>query len=197
MYFHNLLRRNKSQTVYAFLMSQISNPTKGDIILQIYRDLDDLGIEKNISFIQKLSLSKFKDLVNKRSLIYAFQQFYENKNRHSKMRYLEYPELKMQQYLLESTLTVATKKCIFKWRTHTENFGENFRGGRREVVCPLCFSHKDDQISSLTICQPLIQEIKSIDDYQTIFSEIEKHPKLIDTITRVSKLREQKLKSVS
>ena len=113
------------------------------------------------------------------------------------MRYLEYPELKMQQYLLESTLTVATKKCIFKWRTHTENLGENFRGGRREVVCPLCFSHKDDQISSLTICQPLIQEIKSIDDYQTIFSEIEKYPKLIDTITRVSKVREQKLKSVS
>ena len=44
IYFHNLLKRDKSQVVYSYLQSQIAYPSKGDWIYQIYEDMKDFEL---------------------------------------------------------------------------------------------------------------------------------------------------------
>ena len=59
------------------------------------------------------------------------------KNKHSKMKRIRYQELKMQDYLVSKELTKEEKLTLMRWRVHMERFGENYRGRRDIVDCPL------------------------------------------------------------
>ena len=77
-----------------------------------------------------------------------------------------YNEIKMQNYMKSPHIKVNQKRTIFRWRTRMEAFGENFRGGREFVMCPLCGTHRDNQQMSLQ-CTSVTKEINvehSLDD---------------------------------
>ena len=67
---------------------------------------------------------------------YALKILLEKKSQHSKMDNVSYRDLKMQNYLLDENLTSEEMKTVFKYRTRMEDYGENFRGGKTQVICP-------------------------------------------------------------
>ena len=107
IYFYNLVNREKSQMMFSFIMSQFSNPIKGDWILQVINDFNDLNINYGISYLQKISETTFKTMVKRNIRKFLFAKLISQKNAHSKMKDLDYTELKMKPYLLQTDLTYS------------------------------------------------------------------------------------------
>ena len=80
---------------------------------------------------------------------YALHILTEKQEKHSKMDNLYYSEIKPQAYLTIETLNIEEIRNIFRWRTRMVRFGENYKGGREFVMCPLCRKHFDNQNMSL------------------------------------------------
>ena len=115
----------------------------------------------------------------------------ERKEKKSKLSKLSYEKLELQKYLFDEKTTVAEKITAFKWRTRmAEGFGENYRGGRDTVVCPLCSSHPDSQEDAYKNCSYIENIIEVEEEYSNLFEEnITK--KFINTIAKISKIREK------
>ena len=69
----------------------------------------------------------------------------------------DYTELRIQKYLEASWISKDQARLIFKFRTKMAPFDNNFRGGREEVMCPICKAHPDDQ--TLLLKCPAIKNI--------------------------------------
>ena len=132
-----------------FFFTQWNNPTKGDWSEQIKIDMEDFGIDCDFDFIRSKSQWAFKSLVKVKARDYALKQLTNKQTTHSKMDGIYYNEIKMQNYLKSPHIKVNQKRTIFRWRTRMEAFGENFRGGREFVMCPLCGTHLDNRQKSL------------------------------------------------
>ena len=67
-------------------------------------------------------------------------------------------------------------------------FGQNYRGGKEKIVCPLCESHLDNQELSY-ICPVIRNECKCSSD---IYSE-EIHKNTVETIEKIVEIRKSML----
>ena len=74
---------------------------------------------------------------------------------------LEYEEMTIQNYFLREDINIDQKRMLFRYRTRMADYGENFRAGKSEVICPLCKSHKDSQ--ALGFVCPIIKSEMIID----------------------------------
>ena len=127
-YLHSILNRDKDSMMYTFFITQWLNPTKGDWVLQVREDLDDLEIPCNFEFIKSKSKLAFKKMVNAKVKIYALKALQAKQMKHSKMANISYNSLNMQNYFSRTDLTQQEKKTIFKYRIRMERFGENWGG---------------------------------------------------------------------
>ena len=93
------------------------------------------------------------------------------KEKHSKLKRLVYQTLTMQTYLLSKELTKEEKIIVLRWRCRMETFGENYRGRREEVLCPLCSNHEDSEDASVNICETIKDKLNFKGDYKTIYEE--------------------------
>ena len=188
-YLYYILSRNKDEMLSTFFSTQWNNPCRGDWSEQIKVDLHDFGIECNFEEIKSKSKDSFKHLVKVRAREYAQMLLTKKKASHSKMDGVHYSELKMQSYL-KSSCTLEQKRTIFRWRTRMERFGENYRGGGGPIICPLCETHLDNQPMSLQ-CPVIKEEIENSNIDDLLKSNVSQ--KTADTITKINKIRENKL----
>ena len=187
VYFHNLVNRDKSQLMYAFIHSQISDPIKGDWYLQVVKDMEDFNLSSDLYFYENISTKKFKDLIKKQSKIYSFNKYIEQKKMHSKMNKLSYEKLEIQQYLLQDDISIEDKKNVFRWRTHMARFGDNFRGGKDYISCLLCNSHSDSEMLAFS-CGSIKKEINLIGSYDQVFeAKIDKN--LVQTLSEITSMK--------
>ena len=84
------------------------------------------------------------------------------------MSNLEYEELKIQNYFLREDLKKEQKRTLFKYRTRMAEYGENFRAGRAQVMCPFCNLHLDSQVLGYK-CPVLITLIRIEGKYEEIY----------------------------
>ena len=141
--------------LYKFFITQWFNPTKGDWSLQVKEDLKLLEIPCTFDFIKSKSKETFKRIVKKQVKIFALKMLKSKQQKQSKMANVSYKTLKMQSYFT-SMLKTEEKRTILRFRVRMERFGENFRGGASSIICPLCFSHLDNQ--ELSIQCPVIKK---------------------------------------
>ena len=130
----------------------------------------------------------FRTDIKARIKSFAFEELMKKKNNHSKLKDLFYNGLETQQYLLDEETSKEMKITAFKWRTRSEKFEENFRGGKKEVLCFLCKKHRDTQPLSLT-CEEIKKSIDIYIKYDEIF-EAKVPRRVLETLTRISKVRE-------
>ena len=114
LYFHNILNRNKNQLIYSFLMTQQMTKSKYDWASQVLRDCNDFQINSSIDFLQNISVISFKEMVKLKAYEHAFKTYKRYQEKHSKMRFLYYVELKIQAYLLSPNISIEAKKIIFR-----------------------------------------------------------------------------------
>ena len=137
----------------------------------------------------KKSKDAFRRLVKTKAKEYALKILLEKKSKHSKMDNINYRDLKIQDYLVDENLTSEEMKTIFKYRTRMEDYGENFRGGETQVMCPLCSLHLDNQELSFQ-CQVIKNEVKITGDIQNIFKD-SINVETVKTICKISEYRKR------
>ena len=86
------------------------------------------------------------------------------------MKRMNYEKLEIKSYLTSKDLTKEEKITVLRWRTHMERFGENYRGKKEEIKCPLCGEHKDDEESSF-LCKVIKKDINIEGDYKSLFKK--------------------------
>ena len=121
-------------------------------------------------------------------LNYGFQRLLEEQQAHSKMKHLQYEELKIQNYLLDKNLSICEKRTLFKFRTHTENFRMNYKTSFEDLTCPVCSRHPDTQQESVFCSKIHKSEYNNI-TYMNIFKDNIPR-KTIDMIMGIMKTRE-------
>ena len=186
-YLHSVLSREKSSMLYSFFITQWNNPCKGDWTELVRKDLEDFGIPCSFEYIQSKSKEAFKRIVKVKSKEFALERLTKKQSTHSKMENLVYKELKMQRYMLNYELNHNQKKTLFKFRTRMAEFGENYRGGRAQVICPLCNVHLDNQEMSYQ-CPQIKSEVQIEGKIEDIYKE-EINVKTVKTIEKITEVR--------
>ena len=81
------------------------------------------SIKVNKSELRDFSKNRFKRIVKeKRTKIYALTYLLNVKAKHSKMKDLQYDELKMQSYLKNPGISVTEALNVFRFRTKSARF---------------------------------------------------------------------------
>ena len=194
MYLRHLVTRDKNEMIYQFFMTQWINPTKGDWTETIKDDLKDYNISEDLDEIKKKSKSSTKHYLKKIGREKTLSQLLLQKGKHSKMKNLEYTELKIQDYFLLPGIRVDQARNIFKFRTRMAPMGENFRENKENVICPLCGEAPDNQEHFFN-CEKLREKIDmrgfdmkdiysnniTLETAETITKMIEIRKKLLET----------------
>ena len=123
----------------------------------------------------------------------ALKQLIAMQRKHSKMENLNYSELKLQSYLKSDESSIQQKKMLFKHRVRMEQYGENYRGGKDRVPCPLCNLHLDNQEMAFQ-CSEVRKHIQVEGSLEDIFKE-HIRVKTIQTIQQITEFRKQRLES--
>ena len=126
-------------------------------------------------------------MVKVRAKEFALRMLRTKQEKHSKMDNLEYKELKMQNYMQSEDLKTKQKKLIFKGRVKMLEFGENYRGGRPQVTCPLCSLHLDNQEMSFQ-CPVVKSEVDITGNIEDIYKEAIK-PETAETLEKILEFR--------
>ena len=199
IYFHSVLTGKKDGMLYKVFFVQWHYPSKGDWTIQIKTDLTDLNLPCDLEKIAKYPTDSFKTLVKVRAKIYAFNLLSKKKEGYKKLENLQYTELSIQNYLVDTELDHEEKIVLFLFRTRMVNVGENFRSGRDFTLCPLCGLHLDSQFLILQ-CPELKSELvkRFGSDHATSISEVFSKnidKKLAETLKYAMDIRKSKLAS--
>ena len=157
--------------LFKFFSVQWKYPTnKQNWTEQVKGDLEDFEIPVDLELIKSKSEFAFKSLVKKNSKVYAWKKFMSEKMDHSKMENLWYPNLNLQGYLASTKFTTKETSTLFNFRTRMAKFEENYKNGRKNVLCPLCHLHYDTQSMAFQ-CQIISSEVSVIGKYEDIFKD--------------------------
>ena len=171
----------------------LSHPTKGDWSLQVMQDIEDFHLSQDLTFFENITVTKFKELIRSRAKKYAFEKYIMQKKTHKKMDNLSYNDLSTQQYFVREDISIESKKMIFRWRVNMERFGENFRGGRDIVLCPLCGQHRDNESLSFS-CAFVKQKMQIRGNFEDLYKPHINND-VINTIHEISQLRKKHVKT--
>ena len=107
--------------------------------------------------------------------------------KHSKMDNIVYIGMQPQNYTSMENIKAEQVRILFHWRTRMAKFGENYRGGREFVMCPLCLDHYDSQNLSFQ-CQVIKKKWNG--NPEDVYSDNVKM-ETVKTIQQIMKIREE------
>ena len=104
------------------------------------------------------------------------------------MEKLNYKELKTQNYLKDTEITVDEAKNLFRFRTRVARYKDNMKISYLVTACPVCCVQLDTQEHSVQ-CSGVTDNIKVMGNYQDIFSE-NISSDIAKTLLKISKFSE-------
>ena len=189
-----ILHEDKNSLVHSCLTAQLENPSPGDWGLSCLKDLEELDIKWNISDIENMSKSSFRNIVRKKTAARTLDYLNEVKGRHSKVLHIPHMKLKLQEYLETRNLSVQETKFLFALRSRMINVKVNYREKHIDMLCPCC-KMEDDSQEHLLSCSGIKADgilASSVPVYQDLFgNNIEKQVNL----ARILKKRFEQRKS--
>ena len=191
-YLHSLLRRKEEEMLRQFFQTQWDNPVRGDWTETVRNDIKEFGFTENFNWYQSKTKETFKNIVKQKSKEITLELLTAKKETHSKMENLNYIEFGIQEYFKNPAVSRTQAKLVFMYRTRMLQFGENYRGGRTNVICPLCCSHIDSQ-AFLTKCPKMQKYLITSDDLDILYTD-HIDTKTIKTLEEAINIREKLLK---
>ena len=195
VYFQELLKRSSDEMTNKMLKAQQKKPTKGDWYSTAQNDLQQFNINYSNEEITKMKKKKWKREIKKSMIKAAFEYLIAEKNRKegSKMKNLNYNELKIQKYLLSKEMSTKTKIMLFKARNRMLKVASNYGS---KTNCPLCKISEDSQkhLLECVIIKITCQDILNNDNkkYEDIYSDnVTKQKEIIQLIEIAIRKREE------
>ena len=121
------------------LLAQVNDPIKGDFIELVKADFLMVEIDFNVNTVETISVDLFKTQEKKKIRDAAHKYLINIQQTHSKIRHIEFKELKLQPYLNSRLFSNDEENLLFALRSRThEMFKAKFRTMYGNVVwCPL------------------------------------------------------------
>ena len=178
MFLQYILKQDENTLVYKFLEAQLKNPQKGDWILQVKQDIEDVDLKMTLSEIKLMSEYSFHNRVRKAINKSAFNWLIAEKNKPRsnstpKGSILNYEKFKIQDYFLPNTMTIKQCNLLFSLRSRMVPVRCNFKHSHNNLACPICQdqSQLDTQIHLLT-CKALLKDENIIMKDKIFYSDI-------------------------
>ena len=99
LYLHTILQRNPSEMLPRIYQAQKSNPSPGDFVNLVQKDLEILGLSISESEMKQTTKSRLKKIIKEKVENAAFEHLKSLQQSHSKMKNLKYEKFEMSQYL--------------------------------------------------------------------------------------------------
>ena len=140
--------------------------------------------------LKNISEWSFKNLVRKKANEFEFNELMKKKQTHNKLKDLQYTKLEMQEYLKLENLNTTEALTLFRYRVRMAKYGENFRGNNKEILCPLCSTHLDNQKMCFETCSVLKKHIEIFGSYDQLFNPYVPN-ELVQTLIKMDKFHEE------
>ena len=150
MFLHYILNEDSDSLINKFFKAQETNPIKNDWCESVREALKDLNILLTFSQIKLMKKEELKNLVKAACEAAALEYLNKKKAEHSKVLHLSHTSWEMQPYLKPNTMLTEEAKFIFLLRTRMLDVRVNFRNKHKDINCPNCKEHPDDQPHLLT-----------------------------------------------
>ena len=188
MYLHYLANLSEDDMLHKMFLTQWKYPVRGDWTEQTKQDLKDLDIQISLDQLKSKSKGSFKRFLKKKTQEFAFTHLMNLKDKHSKMKNLNYKKLSIQKYLKDEKMSVNEAQILFMFRTRSAQFKCNMRSQYTDLSCMFCSLGEDSQPHSFD-CEKMKTEIQIKGKYEDIF--LEKIPtNTVKTLVHILKFRE-------
>ena len=176
-----------------FFNAQVKSPLKSDWVSTVKEDLIDIEMDSNFENLKHISKEAFKNIVKQNINKAALKYLSDISKQHSKMMYLKYEKLSIQNYLKTKIINKFEAQRLFKFRTHMEDFKLNFKNGSEDLSCLLCGENgKEDSQSHFLECSKINNKIPETTNLniRDIYSQKEEENKeIIKILIKATKIR--------
>ena len=122
------MARDESDLLKKVFLAQKNNPTQGDFVISVEKDMQQFKITYEQVTSASLSKDQLKALLRKSAKNVAFKYLQEVQATHTKVRDIIYEKLEMQSYLRISDLSQEAIKTITSFRSQcTRGIKYNFK----------------------------------------------------------------------
>ena len=184
-FLHYILNESETSLLRQFLEAQVLSPVRGDWVLTVRKDLEELGMELSFEEITVISKVQFKELVKAKVHEKAFTYLTKAKETHSKVKSLQHSKLQLQPYLRSGNrLTIVEKQFTVAARTRMLDLRTNFKTEGSPTVCRRCETAQETQ-EHLLSCPALINDsivISPVPNYQDLLGG---NVKRIENISKI------------
>ena len=147
-YLKHILSRNETELIRKVFEAQKQQPTSGDFVTFVRKDLEELGITEED--VDNLSKKQLKDELRRKTKQHAFYELNEELQTSSKSKNIKFNKLEMQEYLKTDLLTKKEVNMLFAMRTKcVRGIKTNFKSMKNTCQhCPLKCSEDTPAIDS-------------------------------------------------
>lgn len=142
-------------------------PSKGDWFQMIQEDFQIIKLKLSDSQVMNMSKFQFKRIIKKHIQSAAFQQYIEVQKSKSKIKNIEYTNLKTQEYLLSNKFTNSECFLLFKLRSRMIDIKENFKSSHLSDMKCRKGCVEIEEVSHLLKCPVLVNELTEEEKYQS------------------------------
>ena len=201
IFYQSILHEDQNSLIHKFLHSQTECPVKGDWILDVQKNLNELKINETEDQIRVMSRFRFQAKVRKAVREKAFDDLVQLKNTHNKVKHINFSEYKMQGYLKSNLLSNYEAKFLFNSRCRMIPVRSNFGNSFTDHFCPLCKKNLEDTQSHLLLCDALENHnvlASNLPEYEHLFSsKVEDQVVIVKILKQKFEKRKRLLKTGS
>ena len=162
LYLQTILKRSENELTHRILMAQKDDPSPGDFVNLVAKDLENIEIDMSYNDIKEMGVDHFKTLIKKKTKDAAFKLLKSLQSKHSKIKNIEYDELRCQPYMISSIFTNEEVNLLHALRSRSIQCKVNFRGLHGDdLSCPLCQDESQDDQPHILACVALRRLLRS------------------------------------
>ena len=195
LYHHQILTQDKKETISKIYYKQKQSSNNGDWFQILQGDFDFIEVKMNEERIIQTPKYEYKKVIKALVDKAAFKYFLKIKEGHSKLDKIEYPQFRIQPYLLTTLLTNKQKQLLYVLRSNCHSSKIYFKKlNRNNLNCVLC-SKPEDQVHTFTQCQPIFNHFKTnCLDFSNIYSSLEHQVETIKVFYQIDQTKQHILK---
>ena len=113
----------------------------------ILEDIKELNLNVDFEDIRSMKKGVFMNKVKRKTEEKVLKKLEEIKEKHSKVNLLNHPILKMQKYLMPTSVNIRKEECqeIFKLRTKVTDVKMNMKNKYESNECEACGENEETQ----------------------------------------------------
>ena len=201
IYLQTILKREDSELTKRIYKAQTDDPLPGDLSELLKKDFESIEETMDESAIKNVNEKSYKKVIKTKVRRAAFKYLIELKEKHSKIKHIEYEDLETQRYLTSPLFSNEEVSLLFSLRSRFMDCKANFKNQYKDtnILCPVCKGNDDTQQHMLE-CEVIINAFKSAgvtiekNNYEDIFKDHKKQKEITAMYKELLKIKTKLIK---